>query len=65
MKFTESKFEKAFTELLEQQGYPHYFGNSIVRNPNEVLIEDDLASFLMAQYAHEGITVDEVQSFFN
>lgn len=24
MKFTEDKLEKAFTELLEQEGFPHF-----------------------------------------
>lgn len=62
MKFTEEKLEQAFTELLEQQGYTHYLGESIVRNPEDVLIEADLESFLMSQYADEGITLSEVKS---
>lgn len=39
MKFTEQKLEKAFTELLGQEGYPHHSGNTITRKPEEVLIE--------------------------
>lgn len=46
MKFTEQKLEKAFTELLGQEGYPH-LGNTITRKPDEVLIEDDLRNFLL------------------
>ncbi len=37
MKFTEEKLEKAFTELLGQEGFPHYLGITIVRKPDEVL----------------------------
>ncbi len=62
MKFTEEKLEQAFTELLEQQGYTHHLGESIVRNIEDVLIEADLESFLMAKYAHEGITLNEIKS---
>ncbi len=39
MKFTEEKLERAFTELLAQEGFPHHFGNTINRKPDDVLIE--------------------------
>lgn len=42
MKFTEAQLEKAFAELLGQEGFPHHLGISIVRKPDEVLIEEDL-----------------------
>lgn len=62
MKFTEEKLEKAFTELLGQEGFPHYLGISIVREPDEVLIEEDLRNFLFTQYAAQDITANEVNS---
>lgn len=62
MKFTEEKLEKVFIELLGQEGFPHHLGISIARKPDEVLIEADLREFLLAQYAHEGITLNEVSS---
>ena len=62
MKFTEAKLEQAFIELLAQEGYPHHLGNTISRQPDEVLIEEDLRSFLLSQYTHEGITATEVES---
>jgi type I restriction enzyme R subunit len=37
MKFTEEKLEKAFTELLGQEGFPHHLGITITRKPDEVL----------------------------
>lgn len=62
MKFSESHLEKAFTELLEQEGFSHQLGIFIARKPEEVLIEEDLHNFLFMQYAGQGITVNEVQS---
>ena len=62
MKFTEEKLEQVFTELLRQQGYAHQLGQSIIRRPDEVLIEADLIAFLEAQYGHEGITTTEIRS---
>ena len=62
MKFTEEKLEKAFTELLGQQGFPHCLGNTIARKPDEVLIEADIEMFLTKQYKAEGITVAEIKS---
>jgi type I restriction enzyme R subunit len=62
MKFTEEKLERAFCELLEQQGFRHQSGGTIVRKPDEVLIEEDLRTFLFTQYASKGITPNEVSS---
>jgi type I restriction enzyme R subunit len=62
MKFTEAQLEKAFTELLGQEGFPHNLGITIARKPEEVLIEEDLRNFLLTQYAAQGITVNEVNT---
>jgi type I restriction enzyme R subunit len=62
MKFTEEKLEKAFAELLEQEGFPHHLGLTIARKADEVLIEADLRNFLLSQYAPQGITKNEVNS---
>ncbi len=62
MKFTEAQLEKAFAELLGQEGFPHHFGITISRKPDEVLIEEDLRNFLFTQYAAQGITANEVNS---
>jgi type I restriction enzyme R subunit len=62
MKFTEEKLERAFTELLGQEGFPHHLGISITRKPDEVLIEEDLQAFLLTQYVGQGITVNETKS---
>lgn len=62
MKFTEEKLEKAFTELLGQEGFSHHLGITITRKPEDVLIEEDLQNFLLTQYAGQGITVNEIKS---
>lgn len=62
MKFTEERLEVSFAELLGNEGYLHQHGDTMVRNLDEVLIEDDLRSFLLKQYEKEGITINEVNS---
>lgn len=62
MKFTEASLEKAFTELLGQEGFTHHSGITITRKPEDVLIEEDLQNFLLTQYAGQGITVNEIKS---
>lgn len=62
MKFTEAKLEETFIELLEIEGYPHTFGNTISRSVDEVLIEADLHSYLKTRYSKEGITDGEINT---
>jgi type I restriction enzyme R subunit len=62
MKFTEEKLENAFTELLGNEKFPHSLGITIKRVPDEVLIEEDLKNFLLAQYQTEGLTLTEAKS---
>lgn len=62
IKFTEAKLEEAFIELLGNEGNPHYLGNTITRNSDEVLIEEDLIAFLLNQYKKEGLTITEAKS---
>lgn len=62
MKFTEEKLEKAFAELLGQEGFSHQLGITISRKPDEVLIEADLQQYLLNQYYAAGITITEVKS---
>ncbi|WP_299059204.1 type I restriction endonuclease subunit R [uncultured Polaribacter sp.] len=56
MKFTEYQLEKAFIELLQTEEIPHVNGATISRDIQEVLIEEDLKSFLLAQYKNEKLT---------
>ncbi len=62
MKFTEEQLEKAFTELLENEGFTHRLGNTIVRAADEVLIEDDLINYLLTKYKSKHLTLNEAKS---
>jgi type I restriction enzyme R subunit len=60
MKFTEAQLEHAIIQLLGEQGYPHVVGIELQRGSTEVLIKDDLRTYLTLQYADEGITASEI-----
>lgn len=62
MKFTEAQLEKAFTELLGKQGIPHTHGDSLERQPEDVLLRGDMVQYLLTRYAEEGITENEINS---
>ncbi|WCM42363.1 HsdR family type I site-specific deoxyribonuclease [Flavobacterium sp. CBA20B-1] len=52
MKYTESQLEQAFISLLETEGYRYINGKELVRTSNqEVLIKEDLRTFLLARYS--------------
>jgi len=61
-KFTEAKLEEAIILLLEAEGYPHVVGETIERQPTDVLIRADLLKFLANQYAKDGITLGEIEA---
>ncbi len=63
LKFTEAKLEQAIIELLGEQGYPHVVGEQIAREDKEqVLIVDDLRSYLAKQYRGDAITESEIDT---
>lgn len=62
MKFTEAQLEKVFIDLLGQEDLPHVHGGTIDRSSEEVLIKDDLKSFLLKQYVSEELTEIEADS---
>ena len=47
---------------LGEQSYPHVSGATIEREPQEVLLKQDLHTFLINQYQAEGITLSENDS---
>ena len=62
MKFTEERLEQAIIQLLGQQGYPHFPGDAIPRQPEQVLIKDDLRQYLANRYQSYDITEGEIES---
>jgi type I site-specific restriction-modification system R (restriction) subunit len=61
MKFTEANLEQTFAELLQNEGYAHSLGETIVRNTDEALIESDLHDFLLRKYGGDNITENEIK----
>ena len=61
MKFTESQLELAFIELMEQEQIFHTNGNELARKKDEVLLREDLESFLLGRYKEENLTKSEAE----
>ena len=61
MKFTEAQLEQAFIELLGKEAYTHLLGEAIQRAPEEVLIKEDIKSFLFNKYEADSLTIGEVE----
>ncbi|MEP2772920.1 MAG: type I restriction endonuclease subunit R [Fulvivirga sp.] len=77
MSYNESKLEQSFIELLQHEGHSYLTGKELrestakdVSEPvvkygqfvsDEVLIREDLRSYLFSQYEAEGITENEVE----
>lgn len=60
MKFTEAQLEQAIIDLLKEEGHEHVHGKSIQRDLSDVLLKEDLKSFLIERYKNEGLTSLEV-----
>ena len=61
MKFTEAQLEQAFINLLGQEQIPHVLGGILTRSDEEVLIKEDLKSFLLDQYRSDNLTEYEAE----
>ena len=62
IKFTEAKLEQAILSLLKEENYLHHPGDTISREQSEVLIKEDLSSYLSKKYSKEKITNSEIKS---
>lgn len=58
--FNEYTLEQAVIELFASEQIPHCKGETIHKEMNEVLLREDLKGFLLNQYSHEDITLNEV-----
>ncbi|MCM1510922.1 MAG: type I restriction endonuclease subunit R [Clostridium sp.] len=59
-RFNEPQLEQVFVELFKEQGYDYVHGSNLIRDVRDVLLYDDLSSFLREQYKHEDITDSEI-----
>lgn len=64
-KFTEAELESAIITLFEAQGYTYVHGDCIHRQFDEIILEDDLHSFIVSRYANEALTENEIQKIVN
>lgn len=59
-KYYESQFEEATIELLRESHWQYTFGDDIHRKYTDPLIEEDLRTFLAAQYKDKRLAASEV-----
>ena len=64
-KFTEDELEQAIIELFKQQGYDYVLGENIHRQYEDILLLDDLTSFLSNKYSSAGLSDVEMQKIVN
>lgn len=57
----EETLELAVKELFEAQGYTCVKGNTVLREYTQVLLTDDLRTFLQKQYAEEKLSAQEIE----
>ena len=62
-KFTEEQLEQAIIELFQLQGYTYVCGENIHRQYEDILLNDDLRSFLLDSYPD--LSVGELQRIIN
>lgn len=63
--FTEDQLEQAIIELFVQQGYTHVHGESLHRKYEDILLLDDLCTYLRNRYANAGLSEVEMQKIVN
>ena len=61
-KYYESQFEEATIELLQEAQWQYTFGDDLHRKYTDPLIEDDLRTFLNAQYSKKQLTDAEMNN---
>ncbi|MBR6331016.1 MAG: type I restriction endonuclease subunit R, partial [Bacteroidales bacterium] len=60
--FNEKQLEESIIALLQEQGYEHVRGEAIERDLDEVVLRDDLRTYLRNRYNSDGITDTEVEA---
>lgn len=61
-RYYESQFEEATIELLQEVQWKYSFGDELHRKYTDPLIEEDLRTFLNAQYGTKGLTEAEMDT---
>ena len=58
--FNEEQLEKSIIQLFQEQGYEYTLGEEIERQPDEVLLRNDLFAYLRERYASDNLTDNEI-----
>ena len=61
-KFTESELEAAIIELFKNEDYTYQNGKYMHREYDEILLKDELRSFLANRYAKNHVTENEIET---
>ena len=64
-KFTEGELEQAIIELFKQHDYTYVNGEDIHRRYEDVLLLDDLRTFISTRYADANLSEVEMQKIIN
>ncbi|MDP3009951.1 MAG: type I restriction endonuclease subunit R [Methylococcales bacterium] len=62
MKFTEEALENAVIELFQAENYQHLNGTHLHKEISDVLLRDDIKTFLLNRYSEDDITLNEIAS---
>ena len=63
--FNESNLEQAIIELFKQQGYIHISGENINRQNENILLRDDLHSFISLRYINDNLSDIEMNKIIS
>ena len=63
--FNENELEQAIVELFKQQGYIHISGEKINRQYENIILENDLRSFISLRYINENLSNVEMDKIIN
>lgn len=63
--FTEDDLENAIIQLFEQEGYSYIYGDDIHRKFEDVVLLDDLRSYICKKYVAANLTTTEINTIIN
>ena len=63
--FTEDDLEHAIIQLFEQEGYSYVYGDDIHRKLEDVVLVEDLRSYICNKYAAANLTTTEIKTIIN
>lgn len=63
--FTEDQLEQAIVELFVQQGYSYIHGEKLHRKHEDILLLDDLRTYLSRRYAHTNLSDVEMKKIIS